>query len=249
MLATTWAEPEGEPADWLTAMANSESSEPIPLLNEYKYALSRRRILQTLTGGLKLRKAPWYTHLIQLLLWVAPLLLCLPFIVLEAVGVWNRYYLATVYGCVMGGGVLVLGVTGACVRRRSQVVAPSVANAQLDDEESIDFSSCCELETFNFIFSKKKIHSLILHPLISGLFSFAGSLMLFPGVMQEAMHIAGVVVVSVTGWFALCNAHYSLSVSAPHETATYRPTDSLELRFLMRPFYVMATAAVFISVR
>ena len=229
-------------------MANSESSDPIPLLNEYKYALSRRRILQTLTGGLKFRRAPWYVHLIQLVLWFAPLLLCSPFIVLEAVGLWNPYYLATVYGCVMGGGVLVLGVTGACVRKRNQV-APSVANAQLDDEESVDFSSCCKLETFNFIFSKKKIHSLILHPLISGLFSFAGSLMLFPGVMQEAMHIAGVVVVCVIGWFALCNAHYSLSVSAPHETATYRPTDSLELRFLMRPFYVMATAAVFISVR
>lgn len=225
------------------------SSEPIPLLNKYKYGLSRRRFLQTLTGGLKLRKAPWYAHLIQLALWIGPLLLCLPFIVLEALGVWNEYYLASVYGCVMGGGVLALGVSGACIRRHCVVDVPPVADIQLDDEESIDFTSCCELEMFNFIFSKKKVHSLLLHPLLSGLFSFAGCVMLSLGVMQEAMHVAGVVVVFILGWFTLCNAHYSLSVAAPHETATYRATDPLELRFLMRPFYVMITAVVFILVR
>ena len=150
--------------------------------------------------------------------------------------------------------MVVLGAIQAIVRclqhsRNSLKIA--VGDAQLDDEESVDLElgSCCNFEMFNFIFARKKIHSLILHPIVSGLVSFSGGILLQPGVMLESMHIAGVVLVSIFGWYSVCSAHYSLSISPPQETATYRPTDPLDLRFLMRPFYVLAIAAIFIPLR
>ena len=162
---------------------------------------------------------------------------------------WSPYFLALVYGCVVGLGVLLLNIIRACVRysaRENEGVGP-----QLDDEDSIDFSgsSCFHLETFDFIFAKRRLHSLLLHPLVSGLLSFAGCFMLFPRVLQETLPVAGVVVVALFGWFTLCNALYSLTAGPPHETAVYRPMDPLELRFLMRPFYVLAVAVGFFSVR
>ena len=232
--------------------APSQDHRLIPLLSEYKHGLSRRRFLQTLTGGVKVCRAPWYIHAIQLLLWIAPTLLCVPFIILEALGVWSPYFLALVYGCIAGLGVLLLDIIGLCVRyHASSVTDIEGISPQLDDEDSVDFSgsSCFHLETFDFIFAKRKLHGLLLHPLVSGLLSFAGCFMLFSGVLQESLPIAGVVVVSVFGWFTLNNAHYSLTAGPPHETAVYRPTDPLELKFLMRPFYILAIAVAFFPIR
>ena len=223
------------------------AGEPIPLLNEYKHALVRRRFLQTLTGGLKIRGGPpWYVHLIQLTLWVAPLLLCAPFIVLEAWEIWNCYYLALVYACVMGLYATLLEVVGVCVRHYHPPAVETAAQA-LDDEGSINLNSC--IERFDFIFGRKKVHSLLLHPVLSGVLSFAGCVLLFPQVMLAVMHPVGVVVVFIVGWCVLCSSLYSLAVSAPLEPATYRPADPLELKYLSRPFYVLAVAACFIATR
>lgn len=223
----------------------------VPLLNQYKHALLRRRLLQTLTGGLKLHRAPWYIHLIQLTLWTAPFFIALPFVVISAHRLWNNYYLALIYGFTQGLAVLLLEIIGVIVRCRQQHAVNNIGDAQLDDEESIDFAleSCCTFETFDFIFARKKLHSLILHPFISGLVSFSACFILQPSIMLESLHIAGVVIVSTIGWYTLCSAHYSLSVSPPHETATYRPTDPLDLRCITRPFYIVAIAAIFIPLR
>lgn len=150
--------------------------------------------------------------------------------------------------------MLLMETVGAIIRHlHSKIsVKTTVGGAQLDDEESVEFDLdlCCSFETFDFIFARKKIHSLILHPLVSGLFAFSGCFLLQPSIMLESMHIAGVVFVSIIGWYTVCSAHYSLSISPPQvEIATYRPTDPLELRFLKRPFYVMAIAAIFIPLR
>ena len=223
----------------------------VPLLNQYKHALLRRRLLQTLTGGLKIRRAPWYIHLIQLTLWIAPFITALPFIVVSALHLWNDYYLALIYGFIDGLSVLLLEIIGVIIRCRRGHADNNVDGAQSDDEDSIDFTlkSCCTFETFDFIFTHKKLHSLILHPFISGLLSFSACFILQPSIMLESLHIAGVVIVSIIGWYTLCSAHYSLIVSPPHEIATYRPTDPLDLRFITRPFYIVAIAAIFIPLR
>lgn len=226
----------------------------VPLLNQYKYALLRRRLFQTLTGGLKIRRAPWYIHLIQLTLWIAPFVTALPFIIISALHLWNDYYLALIYGFLQGLTVLLLEIVGVIVRYRQRRHADNVVgDTDLDDEESIDIvlELCCTFETFDFIFARKKPHSLILHPFISGLLSFSACFILQPSIILESVHgdIVEVIAISIIGWYALCSAHYSLSVSPPHETATYRPTDPLELRFVTRPFYIVAIAAIFIPLR
>ncbi len=242
-----------ETPPWRSTQDHHSDSPPsnVPLLNQYKHALLRRRLLQTLTGGLKIRRAPWYIHLIQLTLWIAPFVIALPFIVVSALHLWNEYYLALIYGFINGLSVLLLEIIGVTIRCRRQHADNGVGDAQLDDEDSVDFTleSCCSFETFDFIFARKKLHSLILHPFISGLVSFSACFILQPSIMLETLHIAGVVTVSIIGWYTLCSAHYSLIVSPPHEIATYRPTDPLDLKFVTRPFYIVAIAAIFIPLR
>lgn len=236
-----------------TNSPSSHSTTNVPLLNQYKHALTRRRLLQTITGGLRIRSAPWYIHVIQLSLWTAPFVCALPFIIISSLSLWNPYYIALVYGSIQGISVLLLEVIGVLIRYRHSKSTDNVGigDAQLDDEESTDFAlgSCCTFETFDFIFARKRLHSLLLHPLASGLLSFCGCFILQPSIMLESLHIAGVVIVSIIGWYALSSAHYSLSVSPPQETANYRPTDPLDLRFLARPFYIVAVVAIFISTR
>ncbi len=75
----------------------ADYNEPVPLLNQYKYGLVRRRLLAVITGGLNIRKVPWTLHLIQITLWLAPLFLSVPFIVVDSLRLWNEYYTALVY--------------------------------------------------------------------------------------------------------------------------------------------------------
>ncbi len=255
MLASHLPKP-GNPSG--TAMTTRQAepdvnSGPIPLLNEYKHGLTRRRLLQTATGGLSLRRLPWFIHLSQSSLYTAPLLLGLPFVVLDVLHVWNPHYLAVLYGCLVSLVMLALAMTGVCVRRRgTSITGVETTDVQVGDDEEEDvmeFTSCFSLETFKFIFAQKKSHSVLLHPLTSGLVAFTGCFMLLPSVVGDAMPVGGVVVVCVLGWATLCNALYSLSVGPPPEMATYRPTDPLELRAHMRPFYVLVLAAAFFTIR
>lgn len=236
------------------AASPSHHSTHPPLLNQYKHALLRRRLLQSLTGGPKIRRAPWYIHIAQLALWTTPLVFALPFIVISSLRLWNPYYLTLIYGFIQGFAALLLEMMGVVIRyqhNKKNILSSEIRDPQLDDEESVDFApeSCCSFETFDFVFACKKLHSLILHPLASGLLAFSGCFILQPSIMLESMHIAGVVFVSIFGWYAVCSAHYSLTVSPPQETATFRPTDPLDLRFLMRPFYIVAIVAIFIPLR
>ena len=219
----------------------------IPLLNEYKFSLSRRRALQTLFGGARIRKLPWFIHVTQLVLWIAPLVLSIPFIILDALGVWNEYFLALVYGCIMGVSVLIVNVV--VFLRRRQIKDTQMPRIEFDDEEeSVNISSHFGIDAIDFIFSPKKIFS-ILHPFFSSLLSFVGCFVLFPSILQESVPIIGIVLISIFGWLTLCNAHYSLSTRPPHEIAVYRATDPLELRFIYRPFYVTITGGILILLR
>lgn len=234
------------------------SNVAVPLLNNYKHGLLRRRFLQTLLGGAKVRRVPYYVHLIQALLWVLPLVLSVPFLVVDGLGLWNQYLLAMVYGCAVGVLVLVEGVVVASLRRRWRrghdtagvgVRGTTEENDEDDESDEVIIMSCIGPETINFVFGPKRLLSVVVHPLVSGAFCFAGSFVLLPSVMQESMPIGGVVVVSVFGWFAMCVAHYSLAVRAPPETAVYRHVDPLELKFLHRPFHLLLAGIVFITLR
>ena len=234
-------------------MADQSVSGPVPLLNEYKYGLLRRRALQVLTGGAKVRKAPWFIHLIQLCLWISPLLLFIPFLVVDTLKAWNPYFIALVYAISMGIYSLLLEILIFCVQYRKGGWSAFISTSNhLDDEQDqvVTFSSCFDRTTIDFIFSRKRLLSLIIHPFIVGVLSYAGCFLLLPTVMLESLHIAGLVVVYVVGWYTQCSALYSLTVNVPNELAAlYRLTDPLELRYLMRPFYIVLVAATFITIR
>ena len=218
-----------------------------PLLNKYKLGLLRRRILQVITGGLNIRRAPCSAHVIQLCLWLSPLLIAIPFVIVDALGLWSPYYTALVYAVTIGLYSLLLEICVVIVRLLKGGVFTSVQSD--DEQDGILFTSLCDRAAIDFIFSKKHIHSLIIHPFITGLLSFAGCFLLLPSVLLQSLHVAGVVFVFSIGWYAQCSALYSLCVSAPSELAVYRPTDTLELRFVTRPFYIITIAAIFIGVR
>ena len=238
----------------------------VPLLNEYKYGLFWRRLFQTFFGGVRIRKVPWLIHVIQVCLWLAPLLLSIPFIIVDSLQLWNPYFIALVYAFI--SGVFIFLMKGLVMIIRHHLVKGS--NGSLnefdDEEESIDMSLYPGAEAIDFIFlNPKKILGLILHPVISVIFSFFSSFLLLPRVLQQsiplnitatsentlvpASNIAGVVVIFIIGWFTVCNAFYSLSTRTPLEIAVYRPTDPLGLKHLYRPFYIILLGSIFIGVR
>lgn len=123
--------------------------------------------------------------------------------------------------------------------------------SQFDDEQDdvIEFNSYCSRAVVDFIFSSKRLHSLFLTPLVTGLLSFATCHLLLPSVLLENLPVSGVVFVSLLGWPTGCIACYSLCVRAPAEVAVYRATDPLELRFIAKPFYIIGLAVAFIVIR
>lgn len=222
----------------------------VPLLSSYKYGLLRRRLAQTLLGGARIRRVPYYVYLIQGGLWLLPLALSIPFIILDGLRVWNQYLLAGIYAGIMGQFVLVESVVLALIRKKWRWRGSRSSSADYDDEkDDIKILHCCELQTIDFIFSHKRIFSMVIHPFVSGAFSFVGFFLLLPSFMQECLPTAGVVVVSLFGWFTVCVAHYSLSTRAPTEVAAYRTTDPLELKFLNRPFYVILIGSILIPLK
>lgn len=192
------------------------------------------------------RKVPWFVHIVQVMLWLLPLILSAPFIIVDGLRLWNQYFLAIVYGCVVGASVIMEEVLVLLFRRHFGLER----RVQFDDEnEEVDIPSFYSVETIDFIFSYKSKPSLVLHPIASGLLSFVSCFLLLPTILQETLHYSLVVIVFVIGWLTFCGALYSLSTRVPSETAIYRPVDLLGLRYYHRPLYIIALGSVFILTR
>ena len=226
-------------------MGDAEHRTTLPLLNSYKYGLARRRLLQTVSGGLRLQKAPCYIHLLQLTIYLFPLALASPFIVLDAVGVWNEYYLAIAYTFIHALTIITLRLGVYCSMKGTGQECEDD-----DDDDSIDVTACCSHSTLAFIFSSKHIVSLCFHSLlVCSLLSFTTAFVLLPRVLVEHLPLAGAVVVGSVGWIVTCSTHYALNIHQPYETAIYRPTDLLGLGPLTRPAYFIACTTVIVTIR
>ena len=217
----------------------------VPLLSSYKHGLAVRRLLGTATGGLKLRKSPCRLNLLQLTLYLFPLALALPFIILDALGVWREYYLAAIYAIIHTVTVISARMGVYCGLRRSRQT-----QRETEDDDDLDITSCFSYNSLHFVFSPKPFVCVIIHSLfVCLLLSFTGTLVLLPRVLTDHLPLPGAVGVGLIGWVVLCNSHYSLSVSEPHEVAVYRPTDLLGLGPLTRPVYVITCTLAIITVR
>ena len=213
-----------------------------PLLNEYKYGLFLTRLAQTVTGGLKIQRVPYYVHIIQWLLWLLPFIIALPLI--GSSFAWNGYYLATLYGTI---NCFIVFITSTAIR-----LVNFKTKYYRDDDSNIedtDFSHCYQV--MHFIFASKYLVNIIAHALISGLTCFAGFILLDIPVLLEYLPIPAIVVVVIFGWTALSIGHYSLLVRPPHEIMIYRAPhqDRFQLRFIRRPIYIVILGVVFVILR
>ena len=213
----------------------------VPLLNSYKHGLVARRLLGTATGGIKLNS--WRLNLLQLSLYLSPVILALPFIVLDALGTWIDYYIAAVYAIVHTLAVFAVRLTLHCVR-----CSTPHQERELDD---IEITSFCSRNSHSFVFSSKHIASVFIHCLVvCAVLSFSLALVLLPRPLSTHLPLPGAVVVGIIGWLVvLCGSHYSLCVSQPHEVAVYRPTDVLELGPLTRAAFCILCGSAIITVR
>ena len=227
----------------------------VPLLNEYKQEFFWKRFPQTVLGGLKFKlgyRAPFYVYLNQILLFILPWLIAIPFTILVEVLVIHVSTGCYVVGALGTVFVLCVQVISLALRTKNSSVAPSGGQPQnvLSEEDEVDFQSCCGIETIVFVIQKKKFRiNILLHALLAGPMCGLGFWYLTPMTLSGIYGIPGGVILHILGWITLCIALYSLTAGPPPETAVYRSTDHYELAPLMRPFYVYLCLIVFIVSR
>ena len=222
--------------------------EPFPkLINEYKYTLIRRRLLQTITGGVRVQAMPISLHIIQWLLWLFPLAVSVPFI--ACVNLWNVYYIGLVYSIICGLSTLLVGCT---VKILFWKFRNDFSNIDVDDEQdNVIFPSIFSIMSLSFIFSKKNWMDVIIHAILSSLTCYSSLIILNVYTMVDVITIPATVFVLIIGSITLSTAHYSLLVKPPNEISLYRQHhhDKLHLFYLTRPVYVILVGIIFILLR
>ena len=121
----------------------------------------------------------------------------------------------------------------------------------LAEDDEIEFISCCDRETFEFIFpAKTQVFNIFLHGIFSGVLCGLSFLYLLPSTIQKTSFNTGAtIVLCLFGWLTLCIANHSLTVQPPPEIAIFRSLDNLGLLSLMRPFYVGVITVIGILAR
>ncbi len=237
----------------------------VPLLNDYKRAFVRGRLLQTLLGGVRLTGCPWYAVILQ----VAT---CAPSVTLAVICATTaeeeswREAVAFGFG-VAAYAVLLQVITSLCIKCRknssrvtelSRAARPSSgvgARRRRDlfsEEEVHELDGWCGAATWKLIVPPKrhKINVLV-HAAVAGVCAAVClDLLHYPHVRPLFDDSAGARAVIVFGWCACANALFGAVLGpAPPETATYRPLDSLELGALSRPVHLLVLSAPHLVLR
>ena len=216
-----------------------------PLITEAKYPVCKKRLFQTIAGGIKWLGygIPWFVVTSQIVLWVTPLVVAVPFVVLAEIFSEIKLYLAIGYGVVMG--ILVAGLELLPLTCRNQSLV--VAFQQDDDEDSVDFSGgCWRKELDNFIFASRKWYALLLHPFLSAALSISTFIPLLPGSLHDVFPLAVMMILLTLGWLVLLLANYSITAQPPSsEPAVYTATTPAWLVVLMRPSHVIIATSLY----
>ena len=223
--------------------------DPFPtVLNEYKYVLTRRRLLQTLTGGVKVQVLPISVHILQWLLWIFPLAVSVPFI---ATGdLWNTYYIGLTYSTLCGFGTLLVGCIVKILFRKLR--RNSLANNTSDEEQDIIIlPSILSITALSLVFPRKNCIDIVIHAISSGLTCYSAVTLLNVYVMVDIISLPSTVFVFIIGTITLCTAHYSLIANPPHEISIYRQhhQDRLHLFYLRRCVYVILIGTIFTLIK
>ena len=212
-----------------------------PLLNEYKERFFWKRLPQTISGGLRLKlgcPSPFYVHALQILLFLLPAIVggfCSCLVDFADVSLTVG---ASVCGMVLGFIVLSLHLFVWWRREKSSPVE-RFNSSVLDEDDQIEFTSCCGIETLEFIVVPKKYDiNVFIHSVICGGLGAGALTYLLPSRLSDLFTTGPVIVVVLFGWLTVCIAHNSLAFSAPPEPATFTAQDTFEFAVLTRPFYV-----------
>lgn len=220
----------------------------IPLLNDYKLEFFWKRFPQTVLGGPKLKvgeDTPPYVYLNQIILFLFPWILSSSFTALAQYDMISQDIALYTYGSLMVVFVLTVQLISLRIRTKCSVTSLDTFRSKknaINEDDEIDFVSCCGKETVQFIISGKKFNlNIFLHALLSGPVCALGMWYLQPATLNKIYNnsIVATVLIFTLGWITLCIAEYSLSVGPAPETAMFRSIDPYELAPLMRPFYVM----------
>lgn len=216
-----------------------------PLITEAKYLVTKKRVFQTITGGIKWfgYDIPWFTVTLQIVLWIFPLAIGVPFVLLAEFFSEAKFYFAIGYGVVMGLLVAGLEILPFTCRNQSLVVIFQ----QDDDEDSIDLSGgCWRKELANFIFATRKWYMLLLHPFLSAVLFGSIFVPLLPESLNDVFPIAVMVILLPFVWLTLLIGSYSVISKPPSaEPAIYTGTTPTWLTVLMRPSHVIIAASLY----
>ena len=219
-------------------MASREGAKA-PFLNDYKLEFFWKRFPQTLTGGLRLKiGAPFYVYLYQTVVFVWPVLFGGLFTALT-----EYDYLQDNISCYLYGGIMALWLIFIHLLRLIWASQPHNITREINvlaDDNEIDFTSCCDRVTFQFIFpAKTRIFHVFTHGILSGILCSLSFIHLLPSTVRMVYTQTAVIVVfCIFGWLSLCIANYSLMVQSPPETAIFRSMGNSDWTGLTRPFYV-----------
>ena len=229
-------------------MSSSSSNEgaQAPFLNDYKLQFFWKRFPQTLSGGLRFRlNAPFYVYLYQIILFLWPVAFGGLFTALTEFNFLNDDHSCYIYGGLMTLSLVSVHLAMYILAKQSRTTQTN--HNVLSDENDVEFVSCCDSETLQFILpAKTHILAIFVHGAALGIVCSLSFLYLLPSVVNKSFinHTGAIVALCICGWLTLCIAMYSLMVQAPPETATFRSLDHWQLSSLTRPFYVGVIALV-----
>ncbi|XP_071963910.1 pecanex-like protein 4 [Antedon mediterranea] len=211
------------------------------VINDYKKEFVVKRLPQTFFGGMKLKlgyDAPIYVYINQVLIFILPFVIGGIFTLLVEFDAIAYDIASYIYGSIIFLFVLLEQLFSSFNARNSNNVRR--LNNVFTEEDEIEFDSCFGSETIDFVLPVKKFKiNIIIHSLLSGPLCGIGLWYLLPSTLESLYHNVGAtVVLFMFGWFTICVAQYSLTVTSPPEIAIFRSTDPYELQPLMRPLYV-----------
>ena len=238
-------------------------STDVPLLNDYKRAFVRNRLLTTFLGGIRLTGCPWYAVLIQLGLLILPvtvIVLVTTLVPYSALGTDQHPFLlhyALLCSFLFSYTVILQIIVYCCHQSELNAVQEIVLSSgeaedegkgvrrrrQLfEEEDDAELDGCCSTKTWQFVISRKKFKvNIMVHALMaSGVGAAALTFLdldtvrkLFGGNTVEAYFVI------VFGWVSVVNALYGVMIAPPPETATFRFLDTFELGSMSRPLHVI----------
>ncbi|XP_037072211.1 pecanex-like protein 4 [Pollicipes pollicipes] len=137
---------------------------------------------------------------------------------------------------------MVLQTVGALAARHAATAQEEAKTSMLAQDDEVEFHGLCRWTTWGFMVpGKRRVVSVVLHPVAAGLVAAAATFALAPANFDNIVSrgSAMVAVFPVLGWFSVCAALYSLTVARPPEPATLQALDEWDLAAFNRPLHVL----------